>query len=111
MVSRNLDRSGREIDTRDLRAAPGKLQEIRAHATADLEQSLAIEIIEAHHRRHPRRIFLIAMSFDFVEKLARSEFMFAPINSTGGITAPLFARAMFFICCHDWSEPPVVAGG
>ena len=41
------------------------------------------------------------MSFDFVKELARPKLMFAAIDSTGGILAPLFARSLFFIQVLD----------
>src|SRR6266567_1791804 len=97
MMSRNFDRSWREIDSRHLRATARKLQEIGSHAAANFQQTLARELIEAHHLWHPRRVFLISVSLDFIKEFARPNFMLRTIDRTSGIFTPLFTSALFFV--------------
>src|SRR6266704_899720 len=100
MMSRNFDRSWREIDSRHLRPTARKLQEVGSHAAANFQQTLARELIEAHHLWHPRRVFLISVSLDFIEEFARPDFMLLTVHGAGRIFAPLCARALFFVCGH-----------
>src|SRR6266571_9430959 len=100
MLSRNHNRSRREIDSRHLRPTARKLQEVGSHAAANFQQTLARELIEAHHLWHPRRVFLISVSLDFIEEFARPNFMLRTIDRTSGIFTPLFTRALLVVNRH-----------
>ena len=96
MMSRNLDRTRCEINSGDPGAGARKLQKIRAHPTTNFQQTGAGVFVEAHHLRHPGRIFRITMMFNCIEELARSKFMLAAMNRPAWILSPLLARALFF---------------
>src|SRR5690348_9364889 len=49
MMTRSFDRTRREIDASDFRAAARKLQEVRTHPAANFKQAFAGELIEAHY--------------------------------------------------------------
>src|SRR4051812_22000549 len=97
MTTRGLDRARGEIDRGYLRAAASKLQQVRAHAAADFQQLRSREFVEAHHLRHPGRVFLVTMTLNFLKELARAELVPAPIDSTGRVLVPLIARAVFIV--------------
>src|SRR5437764_6937949 len=106
-MPRNLNGARREINSRAACAAARKLQKVCSHAAADFQEACAREIIEAHHLRHPGSIFLVTMSLDLIEKLARAEFMLAPVHSAARVLSPLLARALLLflksygaICLH-----------
>src|SRR5262245_46803047 len=97
MLFGNFDRTRREINGGDVGAAACELQQVGAHPTSDLQQSLPRELVEPHQRRHPRRVFLVTMPFDFVEELARAKLVRLAVHSAGGIAAPLLAGALFVV--------------
>src|SRR5581483_10657510 len=103
MMSRDFERSRREIDSGNQCAATRELQKVRAHAAAHFEQTLPGKLIEAHHLGHPGRVLLVAMTFDFVEKFARAKFVPAAVNSTSWIFAPLLAGALLVVS-HEVSR-------
>src|SRR5438128_1413019 len=97
VLLRNLDRARRQIGAGDFRAATSKLQKIGAHATTNLEQPHASEFVKAHYLGHPWRVVAIAMALDCLKELTRADLMLIAVHSAGGIFAPLFARALFFV--------------
>src|SRR5262252_8064082 len=101
MASRGFDRAGSQIDAGDASAATRELQQVGAHATPDFEQTSPREFVEAHCLRHPGRIIVVTMAFDFVKELTRAKLVLAAINGARRIFAPLFASALFvFILKH-----------
>src|SRR5215813_9902664 len=92
-MARDLHRAWRQVDADATCAAARKLQQVGAHAAADLQQTRAAKLIKTHHARHPRRILRIAMHLDLIEERARAELMFAVKLRPAGILSPLFPRA------------------
>src|SRR5262252_11078156 len=97
MASRGFDRAGSQIDAGDPGAATRELQQVGAHATPDFEQTPPREFVEAHRLRHPGRIILVTMAFDFVKELTRAKFVLAAVNGARRIFAPLFAGPLFIV--------------
>src|ERR1043166_9982890 len=89
MVSRYLDRTWREINTRNQRAAACELEQVGSHSAADFEQALVGEFVKTHHLAHPRRILFVTVAFNLVKKLACTKFLLAAINRAAWIAEPL----------------------
>src|ERR1051325_7825214 len=102
MMTRCFDRTRREINTSHVRAAARELQKVRTHPAANFKQAFAGELIETHYFAHPRRVLFVAVPLDFIEELARAEFMRPAINCPRGVVGPLIARTLLFVITSYW---------
>src|SRR5215213_8505956 len=96
-MPRDLDRARRQIDAGASRATTRKLQQVRSHPTTNLKQSRTTKLLKLHQPRHPRRVFLITIALDFIEKLARPELVLAVVFGATRILPPLLTRPEFFL--------------
>src|SRR5262245_6242591 len=97
-MSRDLDRARREIDARAAGATTRKLQQVSSHPTTNFQQSRTAKLLKLHDARHPRRILVITIALDFIEKLNRPQLVLAVVHGTTRILAPLLTRPQFFLC-------------
>lgn len=93
---RDLHGARREVEADAVCAAARELQQVGAHAAADLQQARAGEVVEAHQGRHPRRIVPVAVALDGVEKLPRPRLVPPGAHRAARVLRPLLARPPLF---------------
>src|SRR5689334_13924945 len=94
-MPRDLNRARRQIDSHTTRPTTRKLQQVSAHAAANLKQLRVAKLIEAHHLRHPRRVLAIPVALDLIKKLSRAELVLAIVFGATRILTPLLTRPQF----------------